>query len=258
MLRPSCKTLVGAASVASTLLVWALLTRPAIGDEPSRLGRFFRFGQPLSPTVPHVEESRDTPRNVTRTVEPTIIAPLSNSPQPRIIPQPRNARAVTEADPIVTRISLGRSDDGTQFGMFLQVFADGTVIDTEGVHPLGRKAVKGVFEALEEGELYRIKGHCGSPSTDFIEQVHMVVYERSMRGLRANAFSFSGNSQGCDHAVQRLQKALDSLQTKLTRNVPEAKSPSNSGIAPRSNIVPLEPVSNSPPIFLNAVPRGEI
>lgn len=247
-MRPSWKTFVGAASVAPILFVLAAAARPANGDEPGRLGRFFRFGQPSAPAVPREDESRDTTRSVTRTIEPTVAAPLSNSPQTRIIPQPRNARAVTEADPIVTRISLGRSDDGNQFGMFLQVFADGTVIDSEGVHALGRRAVKGIFEALEAGELYRLKGHCGSPSTDFIEQVHMVVYERSMRGLRANAFSFSGNTQGCDHAVQHLQKALDSLQTKLSRNVP-----ATGGTA---NLVAPETTSNAPPILLNAGPGG--
>ncbi len=250
-MRPSWKTVVGAASVAPILLVLALVARPANGDEPSRLGRFFRFGQPSAPAVPHADESLDTSRSVTRTIEPSIDAPLSNSPQPRIIPQPRTSRAITEADPIVTRISLGRSDDGTQFGMFLQVFADGTVIDSEGAHALGRQAVKGIFEALEAGELYRIKGHCGSPSTDFIEQVHMVIYERSMRGLRANAFSFSGNTQGCDHAVQRLQKALDGLQAKLTRNVS-----STGGTPPSTNLVAPATTLNTTPILLNAEPGG--
>ena len=44
--------------------------------------------------------------------------------------------AVTNADPVLTRFALGRSNDGSQFGMALQVFADGTVIDSEGVHHL--------------------------------------------------------------------------------------------------------------------------
>jgi hypothetical protein len=134
-----------------------------------------------------------------------------------LIPQPRVSRPATDADPIVTRVSLGRSDDGRQFGMFLQVFADGTVIDSEGVHHAGREAIKDVLGALEQSDLYRVKGHCGAPSTDFVEQVHMVVYERSLGRLRANAFSFSGNPQGCDHAVRHLQTTLDSLQTKLSR-----------------------------------------
>ena len=42
--------------------------------------------------------------------------------------------AVTTADPVLTKFALGRSNDGSQFGMFLQIFADGTVVDSEGVH----------------------------------------------------------------------------------------------------------------------------
>src|SRR5439155_10944360 len=116
--------------------------------------------------------------------------------------------------------ALGRSDDGTQFGMFLQVYADGTVIDSEGVHHVGREGIKGVLASLEQNELYRIRGHCGAPATDFIEQVHMVLYERSLGRLRANAFSFSGNKQGCDPAVRHLQSALYTLQSRLTRPRP--------------------------------------
>ena len=89
--------------------------------------------------------------------------------------------------------------------MFLQVYADGTVIDSEGVHRARPRGDPGRRRALEPGDLYRLKGHCGGPSTDFVEQVQMVVYERSLGRLRANAFSFSGNPQGCDHAVRHLQ-----------------------------------------------------
>jgi hypothetical protein len=142
------------------------------------------------------------------------------------------SRAVTEADPLVTRVSLGRSDDGSRFGMFLQVYADGTVIDSEGVHTLGREAIKGVLDALHAGELYRTRGHCGGPPTDFIEQSQIIVYERSLGRLRANSFSVSGNNQGCDHAVRRLQTALDALQTKLSRTAPGATAASAPAPAP--------------------------
>ncbi len=117
----------------------------------------------------------------------------------------------------MTRIALARANDGNQFGMFLQVYADGTVIDSEGVHHVGREGIKEILSALEQGDLYRVKGHCGGPSTDFVEQVQMIVYERSLGRLRANSFSFSGNTQGCDHAVRHLQSSLDALQAKLSR-----------------------------------------
>jgi len=127
-------------------------------------------------------------------------------------------RAVTEADPIVTRVALGRSNDGTQFGMFLQVFADGTILDSEGEHHVSRETLRPIVEALQAGELYRVKGNCGSPGTDFIEQVHMVVYERNLGRLRANTFSYSGNPQGCDHAVAHLHAALEALQAKISKS----------------------------------------
>ena len=41
------------------------------------------------------------------------------------------SRPITESDPLLTRIAVARSDNGNAFAMFLQVFADGTVINAE-------------------------------------------------------------------------------------------------------------------------------
>ena len=59
------------------------------------------------------------------------------------------------ADPVLTRLALGRSNDGSQFGMFLQVFADGTVVDSEGVHHVRAADLKPIIDAVQSGELYR-------------------------------------------------------------------------------------------------------
>jgi hypothetical protein len=162
--------------------------------------------------------------------QPALSTPPSSSTgttiAPKVMPKPRVNRPITESDPLVTRISLGRSDNGSQFGMLLQVFADGTIIDGEGVHRVSQDALKPVVEAVASGELAKLKGHCGGPAGDFIENVHVVVFERSLGRLRANSFSYSGNPQGCDHAVHQLQKALDDLQNKL------------SPMAPTANIIP--------------------
>ncbi len=104
--------------------------------------------------------------------------------------------------------------------MFLQVFADGTVIDGEGVHHVHADVLRPVVEAVASGDLARLKGHCGGPAGDFIENVHVVVFDRSLGRLRASSFSYSGNPQGCDHAVHHLQKVLDELQTKLSPATP--------------------------------------
>ena len=77
-------------------------------------------------------------------------------------------------------IRAGRSNDGSQFGMFLQVFADGTVVDSEGVHHLRAADLRSIVDSVQSGELYRVRGHCGAPSTDFIEYVHVVIYERRL------------------------------------------------------------------------------
>jgi hypothetical protein len=135
----------------------------------------------------------------------------------------------------LTRVALGRSNDGSQFGMFLQIFADGTVLDSEGVHHLRAADLKPIFDVIQSGDLLKIRGHCGAPATDFIEYVHLVVYERRLGRLAAHAFSYSGNPQGCDHAVRHLHTALESLQAKLSRQA----GPNNSPGAVSGGPVPL-------------------
>ena len=114
-------------------------------------------------------------------------------------------------------MALGRSNDGSQFGMLLQVFADGTVIDSEGVHRLSASELRPLVEATQNSELARVRGHCGTPSNDFIEYVHIVIFERRMGRLQAHSFSYAGNAQGCDNGIRYLHTALENLQAKLSR-----------------------------------------
>lgn len=153
----------------------------------------------------------------------SFAAPSAN----RIIPQPRTSEAVTEADPILTRISLNRSNDGNQFGMFFQVYADGTVIDPEGAHQVSHDDLRPLVEALRAADVGRLHGHCGGPPTDFVEQVHLIVYGHNRGRLQANHFSYSGNPQGCDPSIRALQAAIDALQMKITSpGMPPAPAPS--------------------------------
>jgi len=152
---------------------------------------------------------------------------------PRLAPKPRVSAAVTNADPVLTRFALGRSNDGSQFAMSLQIFSDGTVIDAEGVHRLRAQDLRPIFEAVQSGDLYRLRGHCGASATDFVEYVHIIVYERRMGRLMAHAFSYSGNPQGCDHAIRHLHAALENLQVKLSRQ-PAMNKPATSAPAPAS------------------------
>ena len=220
-MRPGMKTVCGAILVAPTVLLMTWGGGRSLGDEPGRRGRLFRFGggsgsAPAASTPPRSEPAADP----SRFGSPLLFdaGATAASPTPRIVPRPRVSRATTESDPLVTRVSLGRSDDGTQFGMFLQVFADGTVLDSEGTHHVDNATLKPLIEAIQSSDLTRLKGHCGAPATDFIEQVYVVVYERNLGRLRATSFSYSGNPQGCDHAVRHLHVTLEALQAKISRH----------------------------------------
>jgi hypothetical protein len=177
----------------------------------------------LNPTT----RSNSNPRTAANTAAPDPYAALppdvgAPPPQadgalgPRLVPQPRNSRPVTDAPPLLTRVQIGRSDDGHTFGMFLQIYSDGTVIDTEGVHKVGRDVLAPVVEALRAADAGRIHGHCGSPPVDYIETVLLVVYDSSRGRLQANSFSYSGNTQGCSPGIRALQVALDGVQAKIS------------------------------------------
>jgi hypothetical protein len=159
------------------------------------------------------------------------------------------SRAVTESDPILTRVAIGRSDNGTRFGMFLQVYADGTVLDGEGVHHVGRETLRPLIDVIQQGGIFRVKGHCGGPPADFIEQVQIVVYERSLGRLKASSFSYSGNPQGCDHAIRHIQPAIDAIQNKISG----VSAPSASTGQPVPPAAPAAPPSNAPTIPLTPI-----
>jgi hypothetical protein len=172
---------------------------------------------------------------------PVTTPPVADGPAQRLAPRPRVRPAVTSADPVLTRFALGRSNDGSQFGMFLQVFADGTVVDSEGVHRVRAADLRPIVETIQSGELYRIRGHCGAPSTDFIEYVHVVIYERRLGRLNAHSFSYTGNTQGCDHSVRHLHTVLENLQAKISRQ----GGVTNAGVSVGAATAPT-PVGASP------------
>ena len=149
--------------------LWHVAPGMARGDDTGLLGRLFRLGGNSSalivrrsrPSAGSSDRSRRRPRSdrtatarseaspPTARRSPSIGSgrlPVRGGPvdtrccrrhrpsQPRSTPGLASAARSPTADPLLTRMALGRSNDGSQFGMFLQVFADGTVIDSEGVH----------------------------------------------------------------------------------------------------------------------------
>ncbi len=239
-------------SLAASSVFLGFVAAPSLrGDEPSRLGRLFRLGgttrssdspavgkpstgkkaDPLSRIPSDHSESASQPL----TTSPGYSTPLNGAGTPssnRIKPQPRVSKAATESDPMVTRVSIGRSDDGKQFCMFMQVFADGTVMDSEGIHKVGADLLRPIAQVIQSGELEKAARYCGGPAADFIEQVQVVTYDRYRGRLRATSFSFSGNPQGCEPSVRQLNAALDALQTKLAGPPVSAPPGSSAHAAP--------------------------
>ncbi len=85
---------------------------------------------------------------------------------------------------------------------------------------------------LQAADVGRIEGHCGGPPTDFIEQVHLIVYDQNRGRLQANHFSYSGNPQGCDPAIRNLQAAIDAFQVRLTTPAMTGAAPAQTGTVP--------------------------
>lgn len=181
---------------------------------------------------------------------PSTLPAPGSVPGQRLTPKPRVSSALTYADPLLTRFALGRSSDGSSFGMFTQVFSDGIVIDSEGVHRLRQADLKALTAAVQSSDLLRQKGHCGAPAADFIEYVHITIYERRMGRLLAHTFSYSGNPQGCDRAIAHLHAVLENLQAKLSRQ--PVSAPSGPAGAP----LPLGASPIVAPGSLNPKPSG--
>ncbi len=268
---------IGLATSGALWFSMATMTRGDDPPPPSRLGRLFRLGgnrsadapvagkpspdprtSPLAARRPLADEPPPYPAPVASPFGASLPAygPLrSGNPAPaatasRIVPQPRTSRAATESDPLVTRVSIGRSDDGKAFCMFIEVFADGTILDGEGVHHVGADHLRPIAQMLQTGDLAKLKGHCGGPAADFIEQVHIIAYDRYKGRLRATPFSYSGNAQGCDPSAKKLNDAIDALQTKLAgppATRPAGTAPAaargNPGTIPRLIEVPAADVA---------------
>ncbi|HEV3166061.1 MAG TPA: hypothetical protein VGZ22_18685 [Isosphaeraceae bacterium] len=255
-MRPGIRKLLSITLVAPGLVIVGLWTDRSHGDEPGRLGRLFRFGNNTStapaPGTSAPVSAPSTPSLLAPPGSPSFAASSGSADAIPIRPVPRNSRPVTESDPILTRVALARTNDGSQFCDFLHVYADGVVLDGSGIHHVSRETLKPLVEAISAGDAFRIHGHCGGPPADYIEQVHVVVYERSLGRLRANSFSFSGNTQGCDHAIKHLQAAIEAIQLKI--NGPPVMAPgsvpaSSPGLTPAASpsptarAIPLTPLN---------------
>jgi len=106
---------------------------------------------------------------------------------------------------------------------------------------------------VASGDLSRNRGHCGAPSSDFIEEVQFIVYERRLGRLAAQPFSYSGNPQDCDHSVKHLHALIESLLLKLSGQPDLAAHSHPGGPAPEAAVqsgpalsAPGSPSGNAP------------
>lgn len=187
--------------------------------------------------------------------QPAVTSPgFGQGNSSRITPRTNYSGPVTEADPILTRVGIGRADSGSTFGLFLQIYADGTVIDSEGVHRLPTSQIRQIVNVIRGHDFSRIKGHCGKPSADFVENVQMIVYDRSLGRLRAHAFSYAGNPEGCDPSVAHLHKAVEDLVLTMPGGKP-GETASVGAQAPAGEVVsqPFAPNAAPAPVSPNVV-----
>ena len=275
-----------AAGLATAL---ALAPAAAGADEPGFLGRLFRmggggsnatraradkpaspFGDRSGPAAGHDHahdhgQSQPPPRQAAgdEFVPPVAALPPGGGPSTPevpdaaavstpIAPRARTSAAATEAEPLLSRVALGRSNDGGRFGMFMQVYA-------EGVHRLSPTDVKPLADLIAAGDLGRNRGHCGAPSGDYLDEVHVVVFERRLGRLTAQSFSYSGNPQGCDPSVGRLHAVVEALQLRLSGQPAAAVAAVDAG-APAPGPAPsLAPGELSAPVSEAAdAPAGPV
>jgi hypothetical protein len=244
-MRPGISKMLGSVLAATGLLLVGVGTRSGLGDEPGPIGRLFRLGSAPKPGSTSSEAEPQPATFGASSAGDTTGSPFAPpatpttadpGPSSRIRPQPRVSRPITEADPLVTQASIARGDDGKPFGLFLQIYTDGTVIDGSGVHRLSSNLLRPLARAIQAGDLGRYRGHCGGPATNYLEHVQVVVYERNLGRLRANSFSYSGNPQGCNDALRQFHAALEEIQNKLNG----VQGPSPGPVSSPSPAVPAE------------------
>ncbi len=269
------------ASLAMAFSTGSLIELKAEDDARVGLGlsRFFRFGAAKTESKPahdhnhdqnrpadiarlpsdrNFKSSQDLPASPATPFSPAVTSPgFGETSTNRVNARPRHNGPVTEADPILTRVGLGRSDSGSSFALFIQIYADGTVIDSEGVHRLPVSQIKQILAVIRGHDFSKVHGHCGQPSADFIENVQMVVYDRSMGRLRAHAFSYAGNPEGCDSSVGHLHKALDDLVMQISTGRPtETAATTISSPSTQPGTATTSPLGNSPNVTFSGSPAS--
>lgn len=189
------------------------MTRPAPGSAGADPDAHDHGSGPEGSSLPFTNANAN-PEPAAPVPGPADPAQARNDPRPAA--PTASSRPITEADPLLTRVSLIRGDKGQRFGVFLQIYTDGTVLDSQGIHRLQRSEMAPIIQAIQACDVTRRPAHCGGQSSDYLEAVQFVIHDRSSGKLRAHAFSCSGDIRTCDQGLQRLQMVLDELMTKFS------------------------------------------
>lgn len=196
------------------LALAVVASSPLMGQESGLIGRIFRKPE-STPTRKKVEPASGRSRRAE--TEADIAPPVADESAP--IPSlPPGARvgAPANGDPLVSRFCIGRAADGQTFGMFLHVFADGTVMDSAGLHHSDPAQLDRLRDVLKDTPVDSLEGHCDGTAGDYLEVVYVILYQRAGGKIRARTLSYAGNTQGCDPALQKLQATLEGFQAHLS------------------------------------------
>lgn len=204
-------------SVRFAMVVGAtgLLAAAAVADEPGWLGRILRRNAAPAASPRRVTPAMSRDRTSAGLLEPPSIEERAEVPTTPARPAASLVPPPANADPLVSRFAVGRATDGSTFGVFLHLYADGTVMDSSGLHhsdPGQLEILRGVLEDLPLDELDH---HYPGAAAGDLEVIQMIVYQRSKGRIRAVSFSYSGDPGDAPPAIRRLHSALESFQMHL-------------------------------------------
>ena len=209
-MRPGWKSLVGATLLAPGLLI----VDPGPAARASATSRAGSAGSSASAAVGSIDArgagaarrprrpsvpSAGSPRTLTampavRAPAPPPAAPAGDAP--RIVP----SRASRGPSPSPTRSSPGSRSTvpttATSSACSSRSSPTAPSSTARGSTTSARTPSSRSSTPSRRATSIALRGHCGAPATDYVESVHVIVYERSLGRLRANAFSYSGNPQG--------------------------------------------------------------
>jgi hypothetical protein len=218
------------------------LASPLMAGEPGGiLGRLFRRTE--SSAAKRVDPaSRRAPRPVAEAEKSAPDRTLADfAPPEEVAPAPAPGTIVgppANADPLLSRFAIGRASDGQTFGLFMHIFADGTVMDSNGLHHSDPAAFERLKDTLRETPLEQLERHTEGTASDYLEVVYLVAYQRAGTKLRAVPLSHAGNTSTAPPSLQRLHAALEAFQAHISSPVPGTPAAAMSAPVGTGSVVP--------------------